>query len=143
MLLSVSAGGRSTGSFYWLMPVAAGDWLAVGDGEGDIVLPIMCFAPCFAALSATELPPGTLLVFCQSVPKKIHAAIQIHTRNEYADHPTAAFIGADARVLFSVLIQTRTNIIRLQTPTRIASAFGPRRRTGAARCGMWDRSIFS
>jgi len=58
-------------------------------------------------------------------------------------NPTAAFIGGEARVLFSVLIQTRTNIIRLQTPTRIASAFGPRRRTGAARCGMWDRSILS
>jgi hypothetical protein len=128
------------------MPVAAGDWLAVGDGDSDgegDMLPIMCFAPCFAALSATELPPGTLLVFCQSVPKKMHAVIQIHTRMSTPINPTAAFIGGDARVLFSVLIQTRTNIIRLQTPTRITSAFGPRRRTGAARCGMWDRSIFS
>jgi hypothetical protein len=89
------------------MPVAAGDWLAVGDGEGDM-LPIMCFAPCFAALSATELPPGTLLVFCQSVPKKMHAVTQIHTRMSTPINPTAAFIRGDARVLFSVLIQTRT-----------------------------------
>jgi len=57
--------------------------------------------------------------------------------------PTAAFIAGDARIPFSILIQTRTNIIRLQTPTRIASAFGPRKRTVAGRCGMWDRSIFS
>jgi hypothetical protein len=61
-----------------------GDLLAVddrdGDGEGDVVLPIMCFAPCFAALSATELPPGTLLVFCQSVPKNMQAAIQIQAK---------------------------------------------------------------
>ncbi len=76
---------------------AAGDWLAVGDGdgdgEGDIVLP-MCFAPCFAALSATELPPGMLLVFRQSVPKKMHAEIQIHTRMSTPINPTAAFIGS-------------------------------------------------
>jgi hypothetical protein len=61
-----------------------GDLLAVGDGdgdgEGDIVLLITCFAPCFAALSATELPPGTLLVFCQSVPKNMQAAIQIQAK---------------------------------------------------------------
>jgi hypothetical protein len=129
------------------VPVAAGDWLAVGDGdrdgEGDIVLPIMCFAPCFAALSATELPPGTLLVFCQSVPKKMHAVIQIHTTMSTPISPTAAFIAGDARIPFSILIQTRTNIIRLQTPTLIASAFGPRKRTVVGRCGMWDRSIFS
>ena len=47
---------------------------------GMDMLPIMCLGPCFAALSATELPPGTLLVFCQSVPKKMHAVTQIHTR---------------------------------------------------------------
>ena len=117
------------------------DWLWAAAEKAE--LPIMCFAPCFAALSATELPPGTLLVFCQSVPKKMHAVIQIHTRMSTPINPTAAFIGGDARVPFSVLIQTRTNIIRLQTPTRIASAFGPRRRTGAARWGMWDRSLFS
>jgi hypothetical protein len=74
-----------------------GDWLAVGDGdgdgEGDIVLPITCFAPCFAALSATELPPGTLLVFCQSVPRKMHAVIQIHTRISTPINPMVAFIG--------------------------------------------------
>ena len=81
------------------MPVAAGDWLAVGDGEGDM-LPIMCFAPCFAALSATELPPGTLLVFCQSVPKKMQAVIQIHTRMSTPISPTAAFTGDDAKFHF-------------------------------------------
>src|SRR5437899_1521355 len=99
------------------VPVAAGDGLAVGDGDrdgdGDIVLPIMCFAPCFAALSATELPPGTLLVFCQSVPKKMHAEIQIQTRMSTPINPTVAFIRIDAKVPFSLLIQTRTNISRL------------------------------
>jgi hypothetical protein len=86
---------------------AAGDWLAVddgdSDGEGDIVLPmlpIMCFAPCFAALSAAELPAGTLLVFCQSVPKKMQAVIQIHTRMSTPISPTAAFTGDDAKFHF-------------------------------------------
>ncbi len=74
------------------------------------MLPIMCFAPCFAALSDTELPPGTLLVFCQSVPKKMHAEIQIQTRMSTPINPTAAFMRGDARVPFSVLIQARTNI---------------------------------
>jgi len=64
------------------------------------VLPIMCFAPCFAALSATELPPGTLLVFCQSVPKKMHAVIQIHTRMSTPISPTAASTGGDGEFHF-------------------------------------------
>src|SRR5207245_269851 len=45
--------------------------------------------------SATELPPGTLLVFCQSVPKKMHAGIQIQTRTSTPINPTAAFIRGD------------------------------------------------
>ena len=56
--------------------------------------PIRCFPPCLMALSAIELPPGTLLVFCQSVPKKMHADIyiQIHARMSAPITPTAAFI---------------------------------------------------
>jgi hypothetical protein len=105
------------------MLVAAGDGLAVGDGvgDGDTVLPIMCFAPCFAALSATELPPGTLLVFCQRVPSNMHAEIQIHARMSTPTNPTAAFIRGDARLPFSVSIQTRTNISRLANPSSCES----------------------
>jgi hypothetical protein len=125
------------------MPVAAGDWLAVGDGDSDgegDMLPIMCFAPCFAALSATELPPGTLLVFCQSVPKKMHAVTQIHTRMSTPINPTAAFIRGDARVLFSVLIQTRTNIISVANanPDRL----GVRPPEAYRRGPMWNVGSF-
>ena len=77
------------------MPVAPGDWLAVGDGDsdgdGDIVLPIRCFAPCFAALLCHRTATRNAACFLPERAQENARGDTDTDKDEYADQSNGCF----------------------------------------------------